>query len=123
MVIKKLLRSIREYKKTSILTPLLVSCEVVLECTIPFYIAELVNRIKDGAAIGEIAKFGGILVLMAIGSLLFGMLAGFTCATASCGFGKNLRKDLYSAVNDFSFPLVNLKRSGLYEYPIPKSCL
>ena len=103
MVIKKLLRSIREYKKTSILTPLLVSCEVVLECTIPFYIAELVNRIKDGAAIGEIAKFGGILVLMAIGSLLFGMLAGFTCATASCGFGKNLRKDLYSAVNDFSF--------------------
>ena len=103
MVIKKLLGSIREYKKTSILTPVLVSCEVVLECTIPFYIAELVNRIKAGAEVSEIARFGGILVLMAIGSLFFGMLAGFTCATASCGFGKNLRKDMYSAVNDFSF--------------------
>lgn len=103
MVMKKLLGSIREYKKSSILTPLLVSCEVVLECTIPFYIAELVNKIKAGATVGEIARFGGILVLMAIGSLAFGMLAGFTCATASCGFGKNLRKDMYSAVNGFSF--------------------
>ena len=103
MLVKKLLKSIREYKLSSILTPILVSCEVVLECTIPFYIAELVNRIKDGAEIYEIARFGGILVLMAIGSLIFGMLAGFTCATASCGFGKNLRKDLYKAVNAFSF--------------------
>ena len=103
MVIKKLLGSIREYKLSSILTPLLVSCEVVLECTIPFYIAELVNRIKDGADVNEIARFGAILVLMAIGSLTFGMLAGFTCATASCGFGKNLRKDMYAAVNEFSF--------------------
>ena len=88
---------------STIATPLLVSGEVVLECTIPFYIAELVNRIKDGASVPEIAGYGGILALMALGSLIFGILAGITCATASCGFGKNLRSDMYDAVNGFSF--------------------
>ncbi|MCR5590581.1 MAG: ABC transporter ATP-binding protein/permease [Lachnospiraceae bacterium] len=103
MVIAKLFRSIRQYLPSTIATPLLVSGEVVLECTIPFYMAELVNRIKAGATVKEIASFGGILAIMAVGSLLFGMLAGMTCATASCGFGKNLRADMYDAVNDFSF--------------------
>ena len=103
MVIRKLAHSIRQYLPSTIATPLLVSGEVVLECTIPFYIAELINRIKAGATVSEIAGFGGILALMAIGSLIFGMLAGLTCATASCGFGRNLRSDMYNAVNDFSF--------------------
>lgn len=103
MVLRKLAGSIRQYLLSTIATPLLVSGEVVLECTIPFYIAELVNRIKDGAGVSEIASYGGILALMAIGSLIFGMLAGMTCATASCGFGRNLRSDMYDAVNDFSF--------------------
>ena len=103
MVLKKLAGSIRQYLPSTIATPLLVSGEVVLECTIPFYIAELVNRIKAGAGVSEIAGYGGILAVMAIGSLIFGMLAGMTCATASCGFGRNLRSDMYDAVNDFSF--------------------
>ena len=103
MVIRKLARSIRQYLPSTIATPTLVMGEVILECTIPFYMAELVNRIKDGATVSEIARFGGILALMAIGSLMFGMIAGMTCATASCGFGRNLRSDMYSAVNDFSF--------------------
>ena len=103
MVLKKLAGSIRQYMPSTIATPLLVSGEVVLECMIPFYIAELVNRIKDGADVHEIASFGGILAVMAIGSLMFGMLAGMTCATASCGFGRNLRSDMYASVNDFSF--------------------
>lgn len=103
MVLRKLTRSIRQYMPYTIATPLLVSGEVVLECTIPFYMAELVNRIKAGAQVSEIASFGGILTLMAIGSLIFGILAGLTCATASCGFGRNLRSDLYAAANDFSF--------------------
>jgi len=103
MIMKKLARSIRQYMGSTIATPLLVSGEVVLECTIPFYIAELINRIKAGAGVAEIASFGGILALMAVGSLIFGMLAGMTCATASCGFGRNLRSDLYRAANDFSF--------------------
>ena len=103
MVIRKLFGSIRQYMPSTIATPLLVSGEVVLECTIPFYIAELVNRIKAGATVSEIASYGGILAIMAVGSLIFGMLAGMTCATASCGFGKNLRADMYDSVNDFSF--------------------
>ncbi len=103
MVLKKLFGSIRQYMPSTIATPLLVSGEVVLECMIPFYIAELVNRIKDGANVREIAGFGGILTIMAIGSLVFGILAGLTCATASCGFGRNLRSDMYASVNDFSF--------------------
>ncbi len=103
MVLRKLFHSIRQYMPSTIATPLLVSGEVVLECTIPFYIAELVNRIKAGASVSEIASYGGILVLMAVGSLIFGMLAGMTCATASCGFGRNLRSDMYASVNDFSF--------------------
>ncbi|MCR5673045.1 MAG: ABC transporter ATP-binding protein/permease [Lachnospiraceae bacterium] len=102
-MLRKLFHSIRQYMPSTIATPLLVSGEVVLECTIPFYIAELVNRIKAGASVSEIASYGGILVLMAVGSLIFGMLAGMTCATASCGFGRNLRSDMYASVNDFSF--------------------
>lgn len=102
-MIRRLIKSIREYKGVTIATPLLVMGEVILECTIPFYIANLVNQIKDGANVGEIGRYGLILVVMALGSLFFGVMAGFTCATASCGFGKNLRKDMYEAVNDFSF--------------------
>ncbi len=103
MVMRKLAGHIRQYMPSTIATPLLVSGEVVLECTIPFYMAELVNRIKAGAGVGEIAGYGGILALMAVGSLIFGILAGLTCATASCGFGRNLRADMYDSVNDFSF--------------------
>ncbi len=112
MVIKKLVGSIRQFLPSTIATPLLVSGEVVLECTIPFYIAELVNRIKDGAGVAEIASYGGVLALMAVGSLAFGMIAGMTCATASCGFGKNLRSDMYDRVNAFSFDNIDMFSTG-----------
>ncbi len=102
-MIKTLAKSIREYKKASILTPLTVACEVVLECIIPFIIAELVNRIKGGAGIDTIAKFGGLLIVMAILSLSFGVLSGYTGSTASCGFAKNLRHDIFYSIQDYSF--------------------
>lgn len=102
-MVKKILGSIREYKKHMIATPILVLMEVILECSIPFQIAKLVNQIKAGATIAEIGSYGLSLVLMAIGSLTFGVLAGFTCSTASCGLGKNLRKDMFYAVSGFSF--------------------
>ena len=82
-MIKTLAKSIREYKKASILTPLTVSCEVVLECTIPFITAELVNRIKGGCGMDTIAKLGGLLVLMAVLSLSFGVLSGYICNRSS----------------------------------------
>ena len=102
-MIKVLAKSIREYKKTSIMTPILVTMEVVLECIIPFIIAELVNQIKAGCSLSVIVKYGLVLTLMAMLSLLFGTWAGLTCATASCGFAKNLRKDMFYAVQDYSF--------------------
>lgn len=102
-MIKKLAGSIREYKKTSIATPILVSLEVVMECVIPFVIAELVNQIKDGCEMRTILLYGLALVAMACLSLLFGALAGSTCATASCGFAKNLRKDMFLNIQKYSF--------------------
>ena len=94
---------VREYKKVSILTPILIVGEVFLECTIPFVIAKLIEKIEGGCSIAETAKFGGMLVLMAMFSLLFGALAGSTASKASCGFAKNIRHDIFYKVQDFSF--------------------
>ncbi|MCH5193057.1 MAG: ABC transporter ATP-binding protein [Oscillospiraceae bacterium] len=102
-MVKKLAQSIREYKKTSIVTPILVSLEVVMECIIPFIIAELVNKIKDGCEMKTIINYGLVLVLMACLSLLFGSWAGVTCSTAACGFAKNLRRDMFCNIQKFSF--------------------
>lgn len=102
-MIKTLMGSIREYKKTSILTPVLVSIEVIVECIIPFYIAKLINHIQDGTDMSLILKYGFMLIGLAFVSLFFGAMAGKTCATASCGFAKNLRHDLFYKVQEFSF--------------------
>ena len=102
-MIRELAKSIREYKKSSIATPILVALEVVMECIIPFIIANLVNQIKNGCSITIIIKYGVILVIMAALSLLFGSLAGYTCSTASCGLARNLRKDMFYSVQKYSF--------------------
>lgn len=102
-MIKKIMGCIREYKKASVLTPIFVALEVVVECIIPFYIAKLVNLISAGCELGVIVKYGLILILLAFISLSFGVLSGAFCATASCGFAKNLRYDLFNKVQDFSF--------------------
>lgn len=74
-----------------------------MECIIPFIIAELVNQIKAGCDLGVIVGYGLILIVMAGLSLMFGALAGSTCATASCGLAKNLRKDMFYAIQNYSF--------------------
>ncbi len=102
-MIKTLAKSVREYKKPSILTAVFVSLEVVLECLIPFVIARLVNQLKAGCALGTIVQYGIVLIAMAGVSLSMGALAGSYCATASCGFAKNLRHDLFAQVQNFSF--------------------
>ena len=102
-IIRVLKKSIREYKKDSILTPVLVAFEALVECIIPLMVANLVNRMQNGCDISVIVKFGVILTVMACFSLLFGALAGIKAANASAGFGKNLRKDLFVAVQNFSF--------------------
>ena len=102
-MIKILARSIREYKKPAILTPVFVSLEVVLECIIPFLIARLVNKMNAGCGLDVIGRYGVVLVVMAALSLLFGALAGSTCAVASCGLAKNLREDIFHSIQTFSF--------------------
>ena len=102
-MIRQLSRSIREYKMASLATPLLVSGEVVMECLIPFLIAELVNEVKSGCDMNRMLRYGLLLVLMAALSLAFGALAGCTCARASCGLARNLRKDLFYSIQDYSF--------------------
>lgn len=102
-MIKTLARSIREFKKTAIITPLLVVVEVVLECIIPFVIANLVNEMQAGCDMGTIVHYGVQLLIMAALSLVFGVAAGNTCATASTGFARNLRKDMFYRIQDYSF--------------------
>ncbi len=102
-MLRKLAKSIREYKKDSILAPILIALEVVMECLIPFIIAKLINEIKADCGFSVIATYGGLLFLMACLSLAFGAAAGATSATASSGFGKNLRRDLFYRVQGFAF--------------------
>ena len=102
-MIKTLARSIREYKTLSILTPLLVTVEVIMECAIPFVIANLVNEMQAGCSMDVIVRYGIELIIMAVISLVFGVAAGNTCATASTGFAKNLRKDMFYKIQDYSF--------------------
>lgn len=106
-MLKKLARCIREYKRPTILTLILMIGEAVVETLIPFVTATfLINRIQqDGKdlEIGHILFWGGILILMALVSLCCGGLAGFTSARASAGFAKNLRHDVFEKIQTFSF--------------------
>ena len=102
-MLKELTKSIREFKRPSILAPVLVSCEVMLECIIPFIVARLVNQIKAGCTIDVILWHGLVLVVMAGLSLTFGWLAGTACSKASSGFARNLRRDLFSKIQTYSF--------------------
>lgn len=102
-MIKKLAKSIREYKKESILTPIFVSLEVVMEVIIPLLMANLIDKGMYDGNMNEVFKIGLELVGAAMLSLIFGVLSGSVAAKASAGFAKNLRKDLYYKVQDFSF--------------------
>ncbi len=102
-MIKKLAKSIREYKLSSILTPIFVAGEVILEVLIPLLMADLVDKGVYGGEMNTVYKIGLELVLCAILSLIFGVLSGVCGAKASSGFARNLRKDLYYKIQDFSF--------------------
>lgn len=110
-MIKKLSKSVREYKTAAILTPIFVSLEVVLECLIPFIIAWLVNAIDVGEGetikMSTVIMYGCILIGMAVLSLVFGTLSGAFCAKASSGFAKNLRKDMFYKIQTFSFESID----------------
>lgn len=102
-MIKTLAKSIREYKKQTILTPILVALEVIMEILIPFVMAKLVDYGIYGNNLPLIYKLGLLLLVLVTFSLIFGALAGKFAATASTGFAKNLRHDMYYKVQDYSF--------------------
>lgn len=106
-MIKTILKSVREYKKESLLTPLCVVVEVALECIIPLIMAELIDDMT-GETMGPIIKYGVALIIMALLSLLFGTLSARFGATASCGLAKNLRQDIYFKIQNFSFADIDL---------------
>ena len=111
-MIKKLARSIREYKKPSIWTTVFIVLEVIIEVLIPFMAKQLIEKVQIAIAPGaepsstilwEIIGLGGVLILMAAASLTCGGVAARTCARASTGFAKNLRHDLFAKIQTFSF--------------------
>ncbi len=102
-MIKKLMQSIREYKKPSIFTSMCVFMEVVLEVLIPYVMSALIDQGIYQNSMPIILKLGLLLSLMAICSLLFGYLSGSFCAKASSGFAKNLRQDMFEKIQTFSF--------------------
>ena len=102
-MVKTLSKSIREYKKDSIMSVIYIVFEVIMECIIPFILANLVNGIRSNIPIGDLFKQGLVLVVMAMLSLAFGILAGKKSAVASAGFARNLRKDIFEKVQGFSF--------------------
>ena len=99
-MVKTLLKSVREYKKPSLVTPLFMVGEAICECLIPFVMSLMLT---EPVSMEKILLFGGILLCLAVLSLTCGICGGKFAATASCGFAKNLRKDLFYSVSDFSF--------------------
>lgn len=99
-MVKTLLKSVREYKKPSLVTPLFMVLEVVCECLIPLMMSKMLEGDADMA---QILTYGGIMLALAAVSLTSGILGGRFAAIGSCGFAKNLRKDLFYKVQDFSF--------------------
>ena len=102
-MLKRLLKNVGEYKTTTILTPIFILGEAVIESLMPFIIANLINDINAGCELSDIAKNGGILFIMACISLTCGAVAGFTASKASAGFAKNLRRSIFYKIQDFSF--------------------
>ena len=102
-VVRELMRSIGDYRAVTIATPLLVLVEVACEMAIPFLTAGLIDQIKVGATVAELLQPAAVLVLLALLSLAFGTGAGITCSHASCGFAKNLRRDMFYNIQRFSF--------------------
>ncbi|MBS5794670.1 MAG: ABC transporter ATP-binding protein [Clostridiales bacterium] len=102
-MIKTLLKSVREYKKDSLLAPLFMIGEVAMEVLIPFYMAKLINNGIQLQDLGYIVKMGLLLAILCIISLSCGMLSGKYASSASSGFSKNLRKDMYYNIQNFSF--------------------
>ena len=102
-IVHTLAQSLREYRKYAWETPLLVAFEAIIECTIPFFTAQLINQIAAGEPLEGIIPSAVILICLALVSLAFGTAAGVTCSIGATGLAKNLRHDLFHKIQGFSF--------------------
>ena len=100
-------KSIGEFKRDTILTPLFVLIETILEILIPFRTANLVDTLRTGAELNAVIQSGAVLAVMAMLSLLFGTLSGISVAKASTGFARNLRRDMFRNIQNFSFTTID----------------
>ena len=107
--VKTLIKSVRQYKRPSIITPFFMAIEAFCECLIPFFMSKMIDShaLAQDSAMRHVLTYGGILLALAAISMLTGGLAGKFAATASCGFAKNLRHDLFYKVQKFSFSNVD----------------
>ncbi len=102
-MIKTLISQVKQYKKDSILCPIFVILEVIMEVIIPFLMASIIDKGVEAGNMIHVIKIGGIMIVMAMLSLTFGTLAGKYAASASTGFAKNLRKTMFENIQSFSF--------------------
>jgi len=107
-MLRKLLGCVGKYKLPAILSPIFISCEVIMEIFIPLLMSKIIDvGIKGGGGVGYIVKVGGLMVLMSVFSLMFGVLSGKYASVASTGFAKNVRKRMFDKIQDFSFANVD----------------
>lgn len=107
-MLRKLLGCVGEYKLPAILSPIFISCEVVMEIFIPLLMSKIIDiGIKGGGGVGYVVKVGALMVLMSLASLAFGVLSGKYASVASTGFAKNIRKKMFDKIQDFSFANVD----------------
>lgn len=102
-VLKRLVGCIREFKIQTILSPVFITLEVAVECIIPYFTKDLINAIESASDISVIRKYGLILIVLAVFALIFGALSGHFSAIAAAGFAKNIRHDMFYAVQNYSF--------------------
>ena len=102
-MIRKLARSVRQYKKDTIIAPTLAVLEAAMDVIIPMLMASLIDDGIDGKDMGYVIRMGAVLLLAALLALTFGSLSGRSSAISSSGLARNLRQDMYYNVQNFSF--------------------
>lgn len=107
-MLRKLFGCVGKYKLPAILSPIFISCEVVMEIFIPLLMSKIIDvGIKGGGGVSYVVKVGALMVVMSLASLAFGVLSGKYASVASTGFAKNLRKKMFDRIQDFSFANVD----------------
>lgn len=117
-MLKTLGAQIKEFKKDSLITPVFMILEVIMEMIIPLMMASIIDKGVEAGDMGHIYRMGGLMIAAAIAGLVFGIMGGKYGARASTGFARNLRKAMFENIQTFSFANIDkYSTSGLAELP------